>query len=78
MLHLCLLSRVELSQKDSRQKGVSGLGLAITKSIVERHVGRIMFGSVSGTTTFYFDLPIIKQDAAAVKSVGCNIFIKLI
>jgi signal transduction histidine kinase len=38
----------------------SGLGLFITKSIVEKHGGKIWFESTQGQgTTFYFTLPII-------------------
>ena len=43
---------------DSRQKGGTGLGLNICKSIVERLGGEIGFKSEAGVgTTFYFDLP---------------------
>ncbi|TCS63671.1 CHASE domain-containing protein [Varunaivibrio sulfuroxidans] len=43
---------------DSRKKGGTGLGLNITKSMIERHGGRIGFDSDVGVgSTFYFDLP---------------------
>ena len=51
----------KFAQADSsstREKGGSGLGLSISKAIVERHGGRIGFESEPGVTTaFFFDLP---------------------
>lgn len=44
---------------DNRQKGGSGLGLSISKAIIERHQGSIGFDSVeSAGTTFFFTLPV--------------------
>ena len=44
---------------DTRQKGGSGLGLNISKSIVEKHGGTIGFDTKVGAgSTFYFDLPV--------------------
>lgn len=43
---------------DSRSKGGSGLGLSISKEIVEKHGGSMGFVSQAGVgTTMYFDLP---------------------
>ena len=45
---------------DQRQKGGTGLGLNICKSIIEAHEGRIDFVSESGKgSEFYFELPLV-------------------
>ena len=44
---------------DSRKKGGTGLGLNISKAIIERHGGTIDFTSEPGVSTeFFFDLPL--------------------
>jgi len=48
----------QADSSDTRQVGGTGLGLNITKAMVEKHNGRIAFVSEEGVgTTFYFDLP---------------------
>lgn len=47
----------QADSSDSRQKGGTGLGLNISKLIVEKMNGQIDFVSENNKTTFYFDLP---------------------
>lgn len=48
----------QADSSDTRQKGGTGLGLSISKAIVEKHGGRIWFGTTPGKgTVFFFDLP---------------------
>lgn len=48
----------KFAQAEGHKRGGSGLGLAISKTIVERHGGRIGFDTELGRgTTFWFELP---------------------
>jgi len=48
----------QVDSSDRRNKGGTGLGMAISKSIIDSHHGNIDFTSVEGEgSTFYFDLP---------------------
>jgi signal transduction histidine kinase len=50
-----------------------GLGLSITKSIVERLQGRIAYANrADGGTTFFFELPLWNEDAAARAAAGAG------
>jgi len=52
----------QADSSDTRQKGGSGLGLVISKSIIEGHHGELGFTSDEGKgACFYFYLPILKQ-----------------
>ena len=43
---------------DTRNKGGTGLGLNISKAIIERHGGKLDFtSSLNKGSTFYFELP---------------------
>ena len=51
----------------SPDRGGSGLGLSITKAIVEHMSGHVGFESAPGRTTFYFDLPEWRRNVAREK-----------
>lgn len=63
----------QADSSDNRQKGGSGLGLSISKAIIERHCGKIDFASNEGKgSRFFFSLPVFtplekvaKQNLAA-------------
>jgi len=51
----------QADSSDTRRVGGTGLGMAITRSLVEQHGGRIGFVSLPGQgTTFHIDLPVVR------------------
>lgn len=58
----------QIDKSLTRQAGGSGLGLTISKGIVESHAGKIWFESKPGAgSTFYFSIPVTGQDPAGRK-----------
>jgi len=54
---------VQIEADDSRRFGGTGLGLVITRMIVERHGGTMGFTSAPGDgSAFWFDLPLAPED----------------
>ncbi|WP_053006801.1 ATP-binding protein [Chromobacterium subtsugae] len=59
----------QADKSDTREKSGAGLGLNITKAIIERHHGLLDYESTMGTgTTFHFDLPAATALVAAKPS----------
>jgi PAS domain S-box-containing protein len=64
----------QVDSSSSRRKGVTGLGLAITKALVEQHGGRIFVDSeLNKGTRFSFTLPTATtEEAAALAPIASN------
>jgi signal transduction histidine kinase len=58
------LKFAQADSSDTRQKGGTGLGLPISRAIIERHHGRIDFNSAPGMgSEFYFEVPLAADPA---------------
>lgn len=57
----------QADSSDARQKGGTGLGLNISRAIIEKLKGNIDFISQNNKTTFYFDLPELKEEKPIIR-----------
>lgn len=63
----------QADSSDSRKKGGIGLGLSISKLIIEKMNGNINFISENNKTTFYFDLPeFIENQRGSIDEKTCS------
>ncbi len=63
----------QADSSDTRRKGGTGLGLNISKKIIEKLNGNLNFTSeVNKGTTFYFDLPIAHEKTNIVNNIISN------
>jgi signal transduction histidine kinase len=66
-----IFQRFAQSEEESARQQGSGLGLSISRNIVEAHGGRMGFGDrEGGGTVFYVELPLQAPDAALAGMAG--------
>jgi PAS domain S-box-containing protein len=58
--HLLFGKFQQIDSTDTRKKGGTGLGLAVSKAIVEQHNGKIGFDSSDKGSTFWFEIPVAR------------------